>query len=147
MDVSRTSGPLGRHLRRAGYAAAAVALMGGATLAATRLKPSAPVADASAIWSDIVRRGPLVRQIRGDGSLVPEDLRWIASGSSGRVERVLATPGTHVHADTEILELSNPQLEQDARDAVLRVQGAEAALANLRAQIVSDTLQQRGVLA
>jgi HlyD family secretion protein len=89
----------------------------------------------------------MIRQVRGLGALVPEDLRWIAAPSQGRVEKVVVRPGTTVTADTILLELSNPQLEQEAQEARLKLQAAEATLANLRIQLQADTLQQRASVA
>jgi HlyD family secretion protein len=89
----------------------------------------------------------MVRQVRGLGTLVPEDLRWIAAPSTGRVERIVLRPGVTVSPDSLILELSNPQLEQELQEAALKAQAAEATLANLRIQLQNDTLQQRATLA
>jgi HlyD family secretion protein len=143
MDIARTRHRRDEYLRRTAYTAVAVVLVGGAATGVARLKPAAPTVDASTLWPDTVRRGAMVRQVRGLGTLVPEDVRWIASASQGRVERVLVRPGAVVAADAVLVELSNPQLEQEAQEARLKLQAAEAVLANLRVQLQSDTLQQR----
>jgi HlyD family secretion protein len=117
------------------------------TVGVARLQPAAPSVDRATVWIDTVKRGPMVRQVRGIGALVSEDLRWIPAATSGRVERILLRPGTPVRADTVILELSNPSLEQEANDASLKLKAAEAGLVSLRVQLEDDALQQRAVAA
>ena len=85
----------------------------------------------------------MVLQVRGLGTLVPEDIRWIPATTQGRVERILLRPGTTVMPDSVILELTNDQLETDVQDAELKLQAAEASLANLRVQMQNDLLQQK----
>jgi HlyD family secretion protein len=147
MDIARPRNRRAERLRLAAYLGAAVAVLGGASVAVARLKPAAPTVEAATLWPDTVKRGPLVRQVRGLGTLVPEDLRWVSAPSQGRVERVLVRPGTAVTPDTVLIELSNPQLEQEVQEAQLKLQAAEATLANLRIQVQTDTLQQRAALA
>jgi HlyD family secretion protein len=89
----------------------------------------------------------MVRDVRGLGTLVPEDIRWIPATTQGRVERILLRPGTPVKPDSVILELSNPQLEQELLNAELQLQSAEASLANLRVQVQNDLLSQRATAA
>ena len=90
-----------------------------ATVALSRLKPAVPSVDRSTVWIDTVKRGPMVRQVRGLGTLVPENIRWIPANTEGRVEKIIIWPGTHVESDTVILELTSPELEQAAHDAEL----------------------------
>src|ERR1700738_1379457 len=97
-----------------------------ATLGLSRLKPAVPTVDRSTVWIDTVKRGPMVRQVRGLGTLVPEDIRWIPANTEGRVEKIVVRPGTQVKADTVILELSSPELEQAAHDAESKLKAAEA---------------------
>src|ERR1700675_5175663 len=85
-----------------------------ATIGLSRLKPAVPSIDRSTVWIDTVKRGPMVRQVRGLGTLVPEQIRWIQANTEGRVEKIIVWPGTQVEADTVILELSSPELEQSA---------------------------------
>jgi HlyD family secretion protein len=147
MDVAR-HGHTRRHgLRRLGYIVGAVAIAGVASAALVGLRPAAPRVEASTIWHDTVKRGAMVRQVRGLGVLVPERLRYVAAPSAGRVERVLVQPGTAVDADTVILELSNPQLDQELEEAVLRLRAAEATLASLRLQLQTESLQLRAAAA
>jgi HlyD family secretion protein len=113
------------------------------TLGLSRLKPAAPTVERATVWIDTVKRGPLLREVRGLGTLVPEDIRWIPATTQGRVERILLHPGTAVKAESVILELSNPQLDQELQDAHLKVQASEASLQNLRVQTQNDYLQQK----
>lgn len=147
MDVARPGARRQRRIRRALYVAVAIIVGGTATVGVARLRPAAPAVEASTLWPDTVKRGPMVRQVRGLGTLVPEALRWIAAPSTGRVERIALRPGVVVSPDSLILELSNPQLEQELEEATLKMQAADAALANLRIQLQNDTLQQRATLA
>jgi HlyD family secretion protein len=89
----------------------------------------------------------MIRQVRGSGTLVPEDIRWIPSTTSGRVERIIVRPGSEVTPGTVVLELSNPALEQELNDAQLKVKSAEASLANLRVQLETGHLQQQASTA
>ena len=114
------------------------------TLGLSRLKPAAPGVERATLWIDTVKRGPMLREVRGSGTLVPEDIRWIPATTQGRVERILLRPGTAVTADSVILELINPQLDQELQDAELKVQAAEAALQNLRVQAQNDFLAAEG---
>lgn len=147
MDVARPKPGRAARFRRSIYVAIAIVVAGGVLFGATRLKPAVPTVEAATIWPDTVKLGPMVRQVRGLGTLVPEDLRWIAASSQGRVDRIVVLAGTTVTPDTVIIELSNPQLEQEAEEARLKLQAAEATLANLRIQLQADTLQQRATLA
>jgi HlyD family secretion protein len=147
MDIARPSNARQKQLKRAGYAAIGLVIVAGVSVGLSRLRPAAPTVDAATLWPDTVKRGPMVRQVRGLGTLVPEDIRWIPATSQGRVERILLRPGTAVKADNVILELSNPQLEQEAQDAELKVQSAEAFMANLRVQMQNDLLQQKAASA
>ena len=94
--------------KRAAYWGAAVAGLLLLTLGLSRLKPAAPSVERSTVWTDTVKRGLMVRQVRGLGTLVPEEIRWIPALTEARVERIVVYPGTTVAPDTVILELSNP---------------------------------------
>jgi HlyD family secretion protein len=147
MDIARPSNARQKQLKRAGYLAVGLVIVAGISVGLSRLRPAAPTVDAATLWPDTVKRGPMVRQVRGLGTLTPEDIRWIPATSQARVERILLRPGTTVKADSVILELSNPQLDQEAQDAELKVQSAEASLANLRVQVQNDLLQQKAAAA
>jgi len=117
------------------------------TIGLSRLKPAVPSIDRSTVWIDTVKRGPMVRQVRGLGTLVPEDIRWIAVNTEGRVEKIIIWPGTHVEPDSVILELSSPELEQAAHDAELQATAAEAELTTLRATLQRELLEQEATTA
>jgi HlyD family secretion protein len=110
------------------------------TLGLSRLEPAAPTVDRGAVLIDKVERGPMLRQVRGAGTLVPEVIRWIPARTEGRVERILVLPSSVVEADTVMIELSNPELELTALDAESEVRAAEADLANLRVQLQSQRM-------
>ncbi|HEX7796503.1 MAG TPA: efflux RND transporter periplasmic adaptor subunit [Vicinamibacterales bacterium] len=147
MDIARPSNARQKQLKRAGYAAIGLVLVAGISFGLSRLRPAAPTVDAATLWPDTVKRGPMVRQVRGLGTLTPEDIRWLPATSQGRVERIVLRPGTPVKAGDVILELSNPQLDQETQDAELKVESAEASLANLRVQVQNDLLQQKATTA
>jgi len=147
MDIARPSNARRKRVKQVLYLVVGLAAVAVVSFGLSRLKPAAPTVEASTLWPDVVKRGPMVRQVRGLGTLVPEDIRWIPATTQGRVERINLRPGTIVKSDSVILELSNPQLEQEMQDAELKVQSAEASLANLRVQVQNDLLQQRASAA
>jgi len=142
LDIARPSQAGRKRRLRIVYAAAGVAVLLSVTIGLARLKPAAPTVERSAVWIDTVRRGPMLRQVRGLGTLVPEEVRWIPALSEGRVERILVQPGTPVEADSVILELSNPQLDLDALDAAWQLKAAEAEYVNLKVRLESQRLDQ-----
>src|ERR1700716_2725048 len=105
MDVPRQGVAEKKRKRRILIIAASAVGLILATFALSRLKPAAPSVDRSSVWIDTVKRGPMVRQVRGLGTLVPEEIRWIPANTEGRVEKIVVRPGTQVKADTVILEL------------------------------------------
>jgi len=148
MDVARDPDIVRRkRMRRIAYAIAALLLVAAVSVALARMEPAAPAVDRATLLLDTVKRGPFVRQVRGLGTLVPEDTRWLPATTEGRVERILLRPGAVVRADSVILELSNPQVEQEALNARLALQSAEAALENLRVQLQNDLLTQQSQVA
>lgn len=148
-DVIRDPAILKRkRLRQAMLAVLGGVAVVGVSLALARMEPAAPTVERATVLEDVVKRGSIVRQVRGPGTLVPEDTRWLPATTDGRVERILLRPGARVEADSVILELSNPQVEQEALDARLALQSSLAGLDNLRAQLQSDLLtQQAGAAA
>jgi HlyD family secretion protein len=147
MDVPRPSRARQQRLRRAFYGGAALLAAAILTIGVASLKSAAPRLDRSAVWIDTVKRGPLLREVRGIGTLVPEDIRWIPAATEGRIDRILLRPGTAVTPDSVVLELVNPQLDQELQDARLKQQSAEAALQNLRLQTENERLQQQSAAA
>jgi HlyD family secretion protein len=113
-----------------------------ATIALSRLKPAAPSVDRSSVWIDTVKRGPMVRQVRGLGTLVPEEFRWIPATTEASVEKILIWPGTKVEPGDVILELTSPELEQSAQEAVSKAKAAEADIASDRATLQRELLDQ-----
>lgn len=147
MDIQRPSNARAKKIRRIAYGTVALLLLGGVTYALSKLKPAAPSVDAGTIWSDTVKRGPMLREVRGLGTLVPEDIRWIAAQTQARVDRWVLRPGAIVKPGSIIMELSDPTLSQTALDAELQLRGAEADLANLRVQVNSDLMNQKATEA
>jgi len=132
-----------KKVRRVLYGALALVAIAAITLAVSRLKPAAPSVERATVWIDTVKRGPMTRQVRGSGTLIPEDIRWIPATTQGRVERILLRPGAEVKPDTVILEMSNPDLQQSVRDAQLAFQSAEVAFLNKKADLQSQYLSQQ----
>src|SRR5262245_3847264 len=147
VDIARPSQARKKRIRRILYAAVAVIVVGGISLGVSKLKPAAPTVDRAVVWIDSVKRGPMLRQVRGSGTLVPEDIRWIPAQTQGRVERIVLRPGAEVKPDTVILELSNPELTQSVRDAELAYQAARAAFENRKAELQSALLAQESATA
>jgi HlyD family secretion protein len=145
-DIARDPAILKRkRLRQAGLGAAAVLVLIGVSVALARMEPAAPSVERATVLEDTVKRGSIVRQVRGVGTLVPEDTRWLPATTEGRVERILLRPGATVAPDSVILVLSNPQVEQEALNARLALQSARAGLDNLRAQLQNDLLTQQAL--
>ncbi len=117
------------------------------TVVLARLKPAAPSVDRGAVWIDAVRRGPMVRQVRGPGTLVPEEFLWIAAATDAQVQRVVIQPGALVTPDSVILELVSPEVTQAALEAESQLRAAEADYQNLEAQLASQALTQESQAA
>ena len=134
-----------RRLVIAAGAAAGILLI---TLGLSRLKPAAPSVDKSSIWMDTVKRGSMLRQVRGPGTLVPEDIRYVSAETDGHIEKLVRLPGgTPVQPDTILIEMSNPVLERDALDAESQLRAAEAELMNVKAQAAKDVMDQEAKAA
>ena len=147
MDIARPSNARQKRIRQALYIGGGLLVVALISVGLSRLKPAAPTVESGTVWRDVVKRGPMLRQVRGLGTLVPEDIRWIPATTQGRVETIILRPGTQVTPGDVILELSNPQLDQELQDAQLKLQSAEASLANLRVQVNNDLLNQRAAAA
>src|SRR5919107_23363 len=147
VDIARPSQARKKRIRRIIYGSVAIAVIALISVGVSRLKPAAPSVDRAVVWVDTVKRGDFTRQVRGSGSLVPEDIRWIPAQTRGRVERIVLRPGAEVTPTTVILELSNPELEQSVRDAQLAYQAAQAAYENRKAELQSATLAQESEVA
>ncbi len=121
------------------------------TIGLSRLEPAVPSVEKSSIWSDTVKRAtmenPMLRQVRGNGTLVPEQIQFVQSETDGRVERILVQPGAQVTAETVLMELSNAELKQAAFDAEYQLKAGEAQLTKLKVQLESDRLTQKATVA
>src|SRR5688500_3918102 len=148
MDIARDPAILKRkRLRHIAYGEVAVIAVIALSTVLANMEPTAPTVERETLLVDRIKRGSFVVDVRGLGTLVPEDTRWLPAQTNGRVERILLQPGAEVGPDSVILELSNPQLEQEALNARLALQSAEAALENLRVQLQNDLLTQQAQVA
>jgi len=136
-----------RRLRQIIFAFIGIVAIALITFGVSRLKPAAPSVERSTVWIDTVKRGPMLRQVRGPGTLVPEEVRVIAAATEGRVERILVQPGTEVTAGTVLVELINPTLAQEAQDAEFAMRAGEADLNNLKVRLESDRMTQQAAAA
>ncbi len=145
MDIARPELKRQKRRRQILWSVVALVLLVGVTVGISRLKPAAPTVDRSTIWTDPVKRGSMLRQVRGLGSLIPshEDVRQIPAETEATVIRIDKLPGSQVQADTILVEMSNPQLEQEALDAQLQVKAAEAEYQSLKVKLDSDLMNQR----
>jgi HlyD family secretion protein len=148
MDIKRApKSKLKKKIRNAIMIVIGIAAIGGITYGLTKLKPAAPTLDRSTAVIETVKRGEMVRDVRGNGTLVPEVTRWVPAPADGRIERILLKAGVEVDPSTVIAELSNPQLEQQAVDTELQVKAAEADQENLKVKLESDSMTQKAAIA
>jgi len=147
MDIARPSNARAKLIRRIILGAVALLSIGGITLALSRLKPAAPAVDRATVWSDEVKRGGMLRDVRGIGTLVPVDIQWIPAQTEAQVDKIVLRPGAVVKPDSIILELSNLTLKRDALDAEFQLKAAEADYANLTVQVNSELLNQKAAEA
>ena len=145
MDIPREQ----KNTKRRKYAmiGAAAAILVFATVALASLEPAAPTVERGGVWMDTVRQGTMVRQVRGPGTLVPEQIRYISAATAGRVERLMVEPGMTVEPSTGLLVLSNPEVQLQAMEAQRQLAGAQANLANLRATLENQRLNQEAAVA
>jgi len=147
MDIPRPDVARKRRLRRVMYGVTGIILVPLITWGLSTLKPAAPTVEKATVWTDTVKRGPMLIQVRGLGTLVPEEILWIPATTDGRVVRRFVLPGSPVTADTVVLELTNPELEQLALDAEWQLRAAQAQLNSLKAQLESQLLDQKAAAA
>src|SRR5215469_7402015 len=147
MDIPRPEQARKKRRRRIATLLGSVVVVALITIGLARLKPAAPPVERGSLLFDTVKRGQLLRQVRGNGVLVPQEIRWIPTINQGRVERILVLPGARVTKETVLVELSNPEVTQAAFDAEALVKTAEADLANLKVQLDSQRLTQRSAVA
>src|SRR5690348_18481228 len=137
MDIPRPDQARKKRRRRIAALLGGLAAVTLITVGLAQLKPAAPPVERGSLLFDTVKRGQLVREVRGNGTLVPQEIRWIPTINQGRVERILVLPGARVTKDTVLVELSNPEVTQAAFDAESLVKTAEADMANLHVQLDS----------
>ncbi len=143
MDIQRPFAARRRKIRHTLYLLSVIVSIAAISAGLSRLEPAAPRVDRSTLWMGEVKRGELTRRIRGLGKLIPEIIRWIPAATQGRVERILINPGERVTPQTVLLELSNPELEQQALDAESQLKRSEAEMAHLRIQLESEKMQRQ----
>ncbi|MDQ3698702.1 MAG: efflux RND transporter periplasmic adaptor subunit [Gemmatimonadota bacterium] len=134
--------------KRGKYIIGAVALVAVVlvTVALSNLEPAAPQVERATVWVDTVQRGPMVRQVRGPGTLVPEQMRWVSAVTAGRVEQIYLRAGATVTPTTILMELSNPDVQLQALDAQRQLTSAESELVNLHTQLESQSLGQQSTV-
>jgi len=147
MDIARPDLTRAKKKRRLIYAAAGALALLVITVVVARLKPAAQSVDKNLVWVDTVKRGSMVRQVRGIGTLVPEEIRWIAARTQGRVERIVLRPGAVVTPESVILVLANPTVQQAAIDAESELRSAEAELITFKVQLERGVLDAEAGLA
>ena len=147
MDIARPDFARKRKIRLAIGGAAALIALPTLAIGISRLKTAAPVVERSNVWFDSVHRGEMLREVRGLGTLVPVDIRWIPAQTSARVNKIILQSGAMVKPDSVILELSDQQLQHDALDAEYAYKAAEADLANLKVQLASNWMTQKSAAA
>lgn len=149
MDISRPDLKAKKRKRQALTIGIGVVVLAGVTFLVMRLKPASPTVDRSVVWTDTVKRGPMVRQVRGLGTLVPREdaIRQIPAQTEATVVRILTLPGSIVKPETVLLELSDPQATQQALDAELSLKEARADLSNVKVKVQSDLMAQKSAAA
>ena len=147
MDIPLPSNARAKRIRRVAYGTMSVLILGGTTLGLSHLRPAPPSVDRATVWVDTVKRGEMLREVRGLGTLVPVDIRWIPAQTSARVDRIVLQSGAIVKPDSVIVELSDPQLKRDALDAEYAYKAAEADLANLKVQLANSLMAQKSAAA
>jgi len=143
MDILRPSNAGAKRIRRIAYGTVPIMIIAGVTFGISRLRPAAPTVDRATVWPDEVKRGPMLREVHGLGTLVPEEIRWIPSQTDSRVERIVLRPGAVVKPDSIILELSDAQLQRDMLDAEYQLKALEADYVNLKVQVNSELMNQK----
>ncbi len=149
MDISRPDLKAKKRKRQVITIAIGVVVLAAVTFLVMRLKPAAPSVDRSTVWTDTVKRGPMIRQVRGLGTLVPREdaIRQIPAQTEATVVRILTLPGSIVKPDTILLELADPQATQQALDAELSLKESRADLSNVQVKVQSDLMAQKSAAA
>jgi HlyD family secretion protein len=147
MDIQRKDAGKKRLIRRIIYVSIVLAAIPLITLGLNRLKPAAPTVEGSTVWRDTVKRGTMDRQVRGLGTLVPEETLLIPASTDGRVDKRLVLAGTRVKPDTILMVLSNPELQTAMIGAEYNLKSAEAGMKDLKAKLESERLDKKAIAA
>src|SRR5579863_9903658 len=147
MDVKRAGVTRNKMIRRTVYLLIAAATVSAAGWRFNQLKPAAPTVERATVWIDTVKRGPMVRDVRGIGTLVPEDIQWIQAEFDSQVSKILAQSGDEVNPDSVLIVLTNPQMEADANDYEWQAKQAEANYADLKVRLQSQTFDEQALVA
>lgn len=149
MDISRPDLKKKKRQRQVVFAIGAVIVLAVAVMLVARLKPAAPEVDRATIWTDTVKRGPMLRQVRGPGTLVPREdkIRLIPAETEATVVRIRVLPGAKVDPDTIVMDLVDPTLQEELLDAQLLLKAAQADYTNTRARLQSDLMTQKAAAA
>src|SRR6516164_5267273 len=147
MDIPRKDASRKRLIRRIAFILIGIIVVVGTSFALKRLKPAAPTVDGSVVWKDTVKRGPITLEVRGLGTLVPENTMIVPATTDGRVQRILIRPGTEVKTESVIMILTSPELETSTMDAEFGVKAAEADYQNLKVTLDKTKLDMQSVLA
>ena len=147
MDIPRKDAARKRLIRRISIGVVVLAAILAITIGLAHLKPAAPGIDRSTVWIDVVKRGPIVLEVRGLGTLVPEETMLIPATTDGRVQRILIYPGTPVKADSVVMILTSPELETQLLDAEFGLKAAEADFANLKVTLQKAKLDMQSTAA
>ena len=146
MDIPRPEARRKKRIRQAALAGGSVLLLVLVTVGIGRLEPAAPTVTRATVWVEAVQEGEMLRQVRGPGTLVPREIRWIAAQTGGRVERVVVRAGAVVTADTLLVEMSNADLQQQTEEAFYVLEAARAEFADAELRLNSQHLDQRAAL-
>ncbi|HEU4617429.1 MAG TPA: HlyD family efflux transporter periplasmic adaptor subunit [Gammaproteobacteria bacterium] len=147
MDIPRPENKRKKRMRQAVIGAAVAVVLAAVTVGVGRLQPAAPSVAFASVWPDTVRRGEMVLQVRGPGTLQPHEMRWVAAQTDARVERILVKPGATVMPDTVIVQMSNPDLMQKAEDARLQLEAAKAGFEEKKLELRSKQLDEQSAVA
>ncbi|HLY60128.1 MAG TPA: HlyD family efflux transporter periplasmic adaptor subunit [Terriglobia bacterium] len=148
MDVPRPQALRQKRIRQAAYLAIAIVAVTATTIALSKLKAAAPTVEFGTLWPDTVKRGTMLREVHGLGTLVPVEIRWIPAATDGRIDKLVVLPGSKpVKADTILVEMSNPELQQSAVDAEYQMKAAQADYNSLKVKLETTLLDQKSVAA
>ncbi len=148
MDIKRPrKSKLQKRIRIGILVVIGLGAVGGITFVLAKLKPAAPTLDRSTAVIETVKRGQMLLEVHGNGTLVPQVTRWVPAPADGRVEKIMVQAGVEVGAGTVIVELSNPQMEQQALDAEFQVKAAQADQESLRVRLESENMTQQSAIA